>query len=98
MESEEALSRTCKSLLPPSKDQDALQNRTSPHLSSDSSHEGKGKESATTVRKDGPLHLLNLPLDILKDIFKEVSICKRRGYLKESVLTAPPGHTYERFV
>ena len=33
----------------------------------------KEKESATTVRKEGPLQLLDLPLDILKDIFKEVS-------------------------
>ena len=36
-------------------------------------HKGKEKELATTVRKEGPLQLLDLPLDILKDIFKEVS-------------------------
>ena len=36
----------------------------------------KGKEKESTVRKEGPLQLLDLPLDILKDIFKEASICK----------------------
>lgn len=36
-------------------------------------HKGKEKDLATTVRKRGPLRLLDLPLDILKDIFKEVS-------------------------
>ena len=33
--------------------------------------------SAEVARRKGPLELLDLPLDILKDIFKEVSICKR---------------------
>ena len=35
----------------------------------------KGNEpgTAASIRKEGPLNLLNLPLDILKDIFKEVS-------------------------
>lgn len=39
-------------------------------------YKGKEKESATTARKHGPLKLLDLPLDILKDIFKEVSVCR----------------------
>ena len=110
MESEESFLRPCKSLPPPIKDHDALQNRTSPNLGSSSStqgevvqgnnspgkeidgsymteedgvileegkvsrpYKGKEKELATTVRKAGPLRLLDLPLDILKDIFKEVS-------------------------
>ena len=34
---------------------------------------GNESETAASVRKEGPLNLLNLPLDILKDIFKEVS-------------------------
>ena len=34
---------------------------------------GKEPEQAVTVRKEGPLNLLDLPLDVLKDIFKEVS-------------------------
>ena len=109
MESEESLLRPCKSLPPPFKDHDGLQNRTSPQLGSFSStqgemgqgnsglgkeidgnymteedgvilqegkvsrpHKGKEKDLATTVRKEGPLQLLDLPLDILKDIFKEV--------------------------
>ena len=33
----------------------------------------KKPESAVNNRKEGPLKLLDLPLDILKDIFKEVS-------------------------
>lgn len=110
MESEESLLRPCKSLPPPFKDLDALQNRTSPHLGNTSftqgemgqgnsspgmeidgsymteedgvileegklsrPYKGKEKELATTVRMGGPLQLLDLPLDILKDIFKEVS-------------------------
>ncbi len=36
----------------------------------------KGKEKESAARKEGPLQLLDLPLDILKDIFKEASICK----------------------
>lgn len=109
MESEESLLRPCKSLPPPFKDHDVLQNRTSPHLGSLSTtqgemgqgnsspgkeidgsymteedgvileegkasrpYKGNEKELATTVKK-GPLQLLDLPLDILKDIFKEVS-------------------------
>ena len=40
-------------------------------------HKGKGKEPTASARKEGPLQLLDLPLDILKDIFKEVSTCKR---------------------
>ena len=39
-------------------------------------NKGKEKESAATIRKEGPLQLLDLPLEILKDIFKEVSTCK----------------------
>lgn len=113
MESEESLLRPCKSLPPPFKDHDALQNRISPYLGSVSStqgemgqgfsspakenegsyvtqeddvitqedevfrsHKGKETESAANVRREGPLNLLDLPLDILKDILKEVSICK----------------------
>ena len=34
---------------------------------------GNEPETAASIRKEGPLNLLNLPLDILKDIFKEVS-------------------------
>ena len=34
---------------------------------------GRGREVAANVRKGGPLNLLDLPLDILKDIFKMVS-------------------------
>ena len=34
-------------------------------------------EAARTVRKEGPLNLLDLPLVILKDIFKEVSAIGR---------------------
>lgn len=37
---------------------------------------GKEKESVATVRRGGPIQLLDLPLDILKDIFKEVSTCR----------------------
>lgn len=37
---------------------------------------GKETDSAEPARKKGPLELLDLPLDILKDIFKEVSTCK----------------------
>lgn len=33
----------------------------------------KGKDVAAPTRKEGPLQLLDLPLDILKEIFKEVS-------------------------
>ena len=33
--------------------------------------------AADAARRKGPLELLDLPLDILKDIFKEVSTCKR---------------------
>lgn len=33
----------------------------------------KDKEMAAPVRKNGPLQLLDLPLDILKDVFKEVT-------------------------
>ena len=38
----------------------------------------KSEETASTeaARRTGPLELLELPLDILKDIFKEVSTCK----------------------
>ena len=111
MESEESLLRPCKSLLPPFKDLDTLQNRISPPLGSISSNQGemdqgisspvkdvidggsvaqedgvirqedkiaspqrsKKSEIAASVRKEGPINLLDLPLDILKDIFKEVS-------------------------
>ncbi|CAF9903020.1 MAG: hypothetical protein ALECFALPRED_000103 [Alectoria fallacina] len=110
MESEESILRPCKSLPPPFRDLDALQNRASPHLGNPSSGQGdmapglsnpakeiegnfkaqedvvvvqqgnksvplkgKGHERATLVRKEGPLQLLDLPLDILKDIFKEVT-------------------------
>ena len=113
MEHEESLLKPCKSLPPPFKDHDALQNRISPHPGSVSSmqgemgqevgnpaketegsymaqedgavaqeyrmsrpHKGKEIESTATVRRKGPLQLLDLPLDILKDIFKEVSTCK----------------------
>lgn len=34
---------------------------------------GKVSELATSTRREGSLTLLDLPLDILKDIFKEVS-------------------------
>lgn len=34
---------------------------------------GNEQETAASFRKKGSLNLLNLPLDILKDIFKEVS-------------------------
>ena len=40
---------------------------------SSGSQKGKGPQAAASVRKESPLNLLNLPLDILKDIFKEVS-------------------------
>ena len=113
MDPEESLLRPCKSLPPPLKDHDALQNRTSPHLGSISSTQvemapganasakdiegssvaqeddkvkqeielsmppkGNETESAATMRKKGPLQLLDLPLDILKDIFKEVGAGK----------------------
>ena len=33
---------------------------------------GKEKEWAAAVQKEGPLRLLDLPLDVLKDILKEV--------------------------
>lgn len=34
---------------------------------------GKKSELAANTRREGPLNLLDLPLDVLKDIFKEVS-------------------------
>lgn len=37
------------------------------------SHKGKETESAANVRREGPINLLDLPLDILKDILKEVT-------------------------
>ena len=114
MESEEFPLRPCKSLPPPFRDLDALQNRASQHLGNPSSGQSdmgqgvsnpakeiegnfkaqedvmvvqqgnmsvplkdKGNERAALVRKEGPLQLLDLPLDILKDIFKEVSTCYR---------------------
>ena len=52
---------------------------------SSNSQKGKIQEAAATVRKNGPLNLLDLPLDILKDIFKEVSTCSSGIY---RVLTA----------
>ena len=113
MESPESLLGSHKSLPPPSKGHDALQNRMSPHLGSPSSAHGemaqginmpakeieesyvaqddgvvtqdenvakpfKSEETASddATRRKGPRELLDLPLDILKDIFKEVSICK----------------------
>lgn len=36
-------------------------------------HKGKEKEPAAIVRRGGSIQLLDLPLDILKYIFKEVS-------------------------
>ncbi len=133
MDSEESLLRPCKSLPPPFRDHDALQNRISPHLGSISSTQGemiqgagtptreieegaymtqedgvvgqedktlspqksKEPESAAVPRSKGPLNLLELPLDILKDIFKEVSI-QSNG--RDCELTACQGHTHERFV
>ena len=38
-----------------------------------SPQKGNEPETAASARKEGPLNLLKLPLDILKDIFKEVS-------------------------
>ena len=40
-------------------------------------NKGKEQESAATIRKEGSRQLLDLPLEILKDILKEVSTCKR---------------------
>ena len=107
MESEESPLRPCKSLPPPFKELDNLQNRISPNLATifftqgemDQGITGAAKdivdggsvtqedgvirqedkimgnepETAASIRKKGSLNLLSLPLDILKDIFKEVS-------------------------
>ena len=52
------------------------------------SHEkGKEGEAGAIVRREGPLNLLDLPLDILKDIFKEVSTHLSSMFC---VLTTPP--------
>jgi hypothetical protein len=40
---------------------------------------GKDKEWAAVVEKKGPLQLLDLPLDILKEIMKQVSNIPRIG-------------------
>ena len=111
MESEESPLRPCKSLPPPFKELDTLQNRMSPNLGTTffaqgemdqgitgpakdivdggsmtqedgvirqedkiaSPQMGNEPETAGSIRKKGSLNLLSLPLDILKDIFKEVS-------------------------
>lgn len=53
----------------------------SEHVGSETSGEkiarllkGKEKDWATAAKKEGPLQLLDLPLDILKIIFKEVGL------------------------
>ena len=40
--------------------------------------DGKEKEWSSVIKKDNPLHLLDLPVDILKEIVKEVSYCNPR--------------------
>ena len=39
---------------------------------------GKEKEWSAAVKKDGPLKLLDLPLDVLKDILNKVGLFQRQ--------------------
>lgn len=42
--------------------------------------DGKDKEWSAVVQKEGPLRLLDLPVDILKEIVKEVCAIRRLGW------------------
>lgn len=55
---------------------------------------GKEKEWAAARNKDGPLELLDLPLDVLKCIINEVRRTAGRNY--GPLLTYPTGHAYKR--
>ena len=69
---------TQPSSLPPRLPQEASQETVKDITKSPSSKiaellKGKEREWATVIRKEGPLQLLDMPLDLLREILREVS-------------------------
>lgn len=57
---------------------------------------GKEKEWAAVAMKDGPLRLLDLPLDLLREILKEVSSLTLGVNVLDSLADAVEGHPHKR--
>lgn len=55
---------------------------------------GKEREVSSVEKREGPVQLLDLPLDILKDILKEVG--RLRDAIGETMANFIPGHPYQR--
>ena len=57
---------------------------------------GKEKEWESMVQRARPLQLLDLPVDILKEIIKEVSYAAKRMRPPSTILISILGHSHQR--